>query len=176
MSHLLDVKKDYKLGNVDEGQQRAKQGPYPNHSLTVNQPQHIGGNHKLLPTKWLNQLVGHVVHQHSEVKKQTTTLSCSAFTSNVMLPVTRWHSLPYLRGNSTRTSIARLMRRSNSVSLYISCPMCVSQHWETPQEWQGRFFFSHCFSPLPHTCLHLEVKVFLRVHAHGDSAICVFVI
>lgn len=50
MSHLLDVKKDYKLGNVDEGQQRAKQGPHPNHSLTVNQPQYIGGNHKLLPT------------------------------------------------------------------------------------------------------------------------------
>lgn len=51
MSHLLDVKQDDKLGNVDEGQQRAKQGPHPNHSLTVNQPQHIGGNLKLLPTK-----------------------------------------------------------------------------------------------------------------------------
>lgn len=94
-SHLLDVKQDYKLGNIDEGQQRAKQGPHPNHSLSVNQPQHIGGNHKLLPPKGLNQLVGHVVHQNSQVKKTTTTTqSCSAFTSNAMLPVMAQSPVP----------------------------------------------------------------------------------
>lgn len=36
ISHLLDVEKNDKFDNIDEGQQRTKQGPRPNHSLPVN--------------------------------------------------------------------------------------------------------------------------------------------
>lgn len=56
------------------------------------------------------------------------------------------HSHLYLRGNSTRTSTATLMRRSNSVSLYISCPMSVSQHCVIRQEWRDKAGFHFHFS------------------------------
>lgn len=39
------------------------------------------------------------------------------------------YSVHYLRGNSTRISMAMVMRKSNKASLYISCPTRVSQHW-----------------------------------------------
>lgn len=183
VGHLLDVKQDDKLDDIDEGQQRAKQGPHPDHSLSVNQAQHVGGNHKLLPPKGLDQLVGHVVHQNSQVKEQQQVSPAVQ-----SLPV--WRSLwrPsgwYLRGNSTRTSTATLIRRSNSVSLYISWPMRVSQHCVTRWEGQGRFFFvlvAQCQAVFPshQTLVYFKslfvVVAFLRMRAHNNLAICVFVI
>lgn len=52
-----------------------------------------------------------------------------------------WRSGVYLRGNSTSTSIAMAMSRSNTVSLYISCPMRVSQHWLAQEEQEDELVF-----------------------------------
>ena len=65
--NLLAVEEDDKLEEAYERQQGAKQSSCPDNGLTVNQRQHIGGNHKLLPTHPLNQLIfGQVVHHEPD--------------------------------------------------------------------------------------------------------------
>lgn len=74
LCHLLAVEEDDKLDGVDERQQRAKESSCPNHSLTINKPEHVGGNYELLTTHPLSQLTGPVVHHHPETQthKKTT--------------------------------------------------------------------------------------------------------
>lgn len=64
--HLLAVEEDDKFDRVDEREQRAEESPCPNHSLTVDQHQNVGGNDKLLPSQLLHQLIGQVVYQHPD--------------------------------------------------------------------------------------------------------------
>ena len=69
--HLLAVEEDDKLDSVDERQQGAEQSSGPNHRLTINQAQDIGGNLELLPTHQLRQFTGPVVHHHPERHTET---------------------------------------------------------------------------------------------------------
>lgn len=64
--HPLEVEEDDELDGVDEWQQRAKKSPRPNHSLSINQSKHVGGNYELLPTHPLSQLTGPVVDHHPD--------------------------------------------------------------------------------------------------------------
>lgn len=130
-THLLAVEEDDELDCVYEWQQRAKQSSCPDHSLTINEPEHVGGNRKLLPTHPLGQLTGPVIHHHPEANENITwhQYSSSKCPTDSQIFICRYLCAEsYLRGNSTSTSRAMLTRRSNRVSLYISCPTRVSQH------------------------------------------------
>lgn len=137
--HLLAVKQDDKLQGVDGGQQRAKKSSHPDHSLTINQAKHIGGNHKLLPPHPLNRLTGTVIHhkpttytkKHYIAEHKTDWPNIQhAFAWCALIRLISLCYKKYLRGNSTSRKTATVMRRSNIVSLYISCPTRVSQHYQ----------------------------------------------
>lgn len=79
--HLLAVEEDDKLDRVDEWKQRAKESPCPNHSLTVDQHQNVGGNHKFLSSQLLHQLVRRVVYHHPDADTQANALQSRDYTS-----------------------------------------------------------------------------------------------
>lgn len=144
--HLLAVEEDDKFDGVDERKQGAKESPRPNHSLTVDQHQNVGGNDKLLSSQLLHQRIGRVVYHHPDTHTHRQTRH-SHKTTHLPLHISRrmfcWRGGVYLRGNSTSTSVAMVMSRSNTVSLYISCPMRVSQHWTRTRRWAG-LWHRHC--------------------------------
>lgn len=68
--YLLAIEEDDELDGVDEWKQRAKKSSCPNHSLTINQPKHVGGDYELLPTHHLRQFTGPIIHHQSVSHKK----------------------------------------------------------------------------------------------------------
>ena len=126
--YLLTVEDDHEFQSVHEWQQRAKQSPSPHHRLSVHQSQDIGRDQKLLTAYELNQLIGRAVNHHPGTREPRTHQIECCMKPSLLLTLSSFLTF-YLRGNSTSTSIARVMSRSNRVSLYISCPTRVSQHY-----------------------------------------------
>lgn len=131
--HLLAVKQDDKLQGVDSRQQRTKESSCPDHSLTVNQPEHIGGNHKLLPAHPLNGLTGTFIHHKpTAVKKKPQSWTQDWLTSIQIYSMHLHDIYKYITYKKKKTTCVEIQ------------PAVEQQRW-----WGGQTE-SACTSPVPH--------------------------